>query len=110
MNNQYLIPANSKKSQLIFSIFTAFDLILFAIGVTTTIILMLLIKTNNIVVMLLMMMPGVLTGVLVMPIPNYHNVMGFLKSMLNYIGNRKQYYWKGWCVKDVYGRDFENRK
>ena len=110
MNNQYLIPANSKKSQLIFSIFTWFDLIMFAIGIATTIILMLAIKTDNIMVMIFLMMPGVVTGILVMPIPNYHNVMGFLKSMLNYIGSRKQYYWKGWCVKDVYGRDYESRK
>ena len=110
MNNQYLIPANSKKSQLIFSIFTGFDLAMFAIGVTTTIILMLLIKTSNIVIMTFLMMPGVLTGILVMPIPNYHNVMGFFKSMLHYFGSRKQYYWKGWCVKDVYGRYYEDRK
>ena len=110
MNNQYLIPANSKKSQLIFSIFTSFDLTMFAIGIATTIILMLLIKTDSMAVMILLMMPGVLTGLLVMPIPNYHNVMGFLKSMLNYLGSRKQYYWKGWCVKDVYGRNFEDRK
>lgn len=110
MENQYLIPANSKKSQLIFSIFTGFDLAMFAIGVATTVLLMLLIRTNSIVVMILMMLPGVLTGILVMPIPNYHNVMGFLKSMFNYLGSRKQYYWKGWCVKDVYGRDYQGRK
>lgn len=110
MNNQYLIPANSKKSQLIFSIFTGFDLAMFAIGIATTIILMLAIKTDSIAIMMLLMMPGVLTGLLVLPIPNYHNVMGFLKSMLNYFGSRKQYYWKGWCVKDVYGRNFEDRK
>ena len=110
MNNIYLIPANSKKSKLIFSIFTAFDLIMFAIGITTTIILMLLIRTNSIIVMTFLMLPGVLSGILVLPIPNYHNVLGFIKSMLNYLGSRKQYYWKGWCVKDVYGRDYENRK
>jgi hypothetical protein len=23
--------------------------------------------------------------------------------------SNKQYYWKGWCVKDVYGRDYEGR-
>ena len=110
MNNQYLIPANSKKSQLIFSIFTGFDLTMFAIGIVTTVVLMLLIRTNSIVIMALMMLPAVVTGVLVMPLPNYHNVMGFLKSMFNYISSRKQYYWKGWCVKDAYGRNYEGRR
>lgn len=110
MNNQYLIPANSKKSQLIFSIFKPFDLIMFAIGLTTTILLMVIIRTSNIVTMAFLLMPAIVTGILVLPIPNYHNVMGFLKSMFNFIGSRKQYYWKGWCVKDVYGRDYESRK
>ena len=110
MNNQFLIPANSKKSKLIFSIFTTFDLVMFAIGLSTSLLMMLLIRTSNIVVMALLIMPALVTGILVLPIPNYHNVMGFLKSMLNYASSRKQYYWKGWCVKDVYGRDYESRK
>ena len=109
MNNQFLIPANSKKSQLIFSIFTWFDLIFFAIGLTTTIFLMVLIKTSDIIIMAFLIMPAVITGIMVLPIPNYHNVMGFFKSMISYFSSRKQYYWKGWCVKDVYGRDFEGR-
>lgn len=110
MNNQYLIPANSKKSQLIFSIFTGFDLAMFATGIATTIILMVIIRTSNIITMAFLLMPAIVTGILVLPIPNYHNVMGFLKSMFNFLKSRKQYYWKGWCVKDVYGRDYENRK
>ena len=109
MNNQYLIPANSKKSQLIFSIFTSFDLIMFAIGVSVSFLLMLMIKTDNVVVMGFLIAPALITGVLVLPIPYYHNVMGFFGSMLNYLSSRKQYYWRGWCVKDAYGRDYESR-
>ncbi|MBR1417078.1 MAG: hypothetical protein IJ572_04600 [Bacilli bacterium] len=110
MNNQYLIPANSKKSKLIFSIFTGFDLALFAIGISTTLILMAIIRTSNIMVMAFLIMPAIVTGLLVMPIPNYHNVLGFFKSMYYYFSNRRNYRWRGWCVKDVYGRDYENRK
>ena len=110
MNNLYLIPANSKKSKLIFSIFTPFDLILFSIGVSTTIIMMLTIRTSDVWVMAGLLMPAVVTGILVLPIPNYHNVLRLLKSMMNYLSNNKQYYWRGWCVKDVYGRDYESRK
>ena len=110
MDNLYLIPANSKKSKLIFSIFTPFDLILFSIGVATTLVLMLTIKTSDILVMTGLVLPAIVTGILVLPIPNYHNVLRLLKSMLNFLSNRKQYYWRGWCVRDVYGRDYESRK
>lgn len=108
--NNYLIPANSKKSQLILGVFTMTDIILFASGIGVTALLLLIIRTNDIYQMIALVLPALITGTLVLPIPNYHNVMGFLNSFLNYLGSRKQYYWKGWCVKDVYGRDFEDRK
>lgn len=110
MNNLYLIPANSKKSQLIFSVFTVSDLILFGIGIVTTVILLITVtKSDGIFIMFLKVLPALITGILVLPIPNYHNVLGFFKSMINYLSSNKQYYWKGWCVKDVYGRDYEGR-
>ncbi len=108
--NNYLIPANSKKSQLIFSMFTWFDLTLFSIGIATSLLLLLLVKTNNVFGMVMLVMPALVTGALVLPIPNYHNVMGFIKSFINFINSNRRYYWKGWCVKDVYGRDYEDRK
>lgn len=103
--NQYLIPANSKKSQLIFSIFRPFDLIMFALGIITTLILMAIIQTDDIIIMAFLVAPAVITGILVLPIPYYHNVMGFFGSLLNYLSSRKRYYWKGWCVKNVYRGD-----
>ena len=110
MNNLYLIPANSKKSQLIFSVFNVFNLVLFGIGIATTVVLLITVtKSDSIAVMVLKVLPAIITGIMVLPIPNYHNVMGFFKSMINYLSNTKQYYWKGWCVKDVYGRDYESR-
>ena len=106
----YLIPANSKKSMLILGVFTFADLVMFGIGISVTLLLLLLLHTTSVSGMILIVLPAVITGVLVMPIPNYHNVLGFLNSFINFITNRRQYYWKGWCVKDVYGRDFEDRK
>ena len=108
--NNYLIPANSKKSQLIFSIFTWQDLVLFGVGLAVSLILMATIRTDDIFVMALLVAPAVISGALVLPIPNYHNVKGFFKSMISFFRGNKQYYWKGWCVKDVYGRDYEDRK
>ena len=108
--NNYLIPANSKKSQLILGVFRMGDIIMFGTGIGVTALLLLLIRTNSIYEMIALVLPALVTGLLVLPVPNYHNVLGFINSLLGYLGNRRQYYWKGWCVKDVYGRDFEDRK
>lgn len=43
----FLIPANTKKSMLIFGVFTTFDLILFGIGVGISIILLMLIAPTS---------------------------------------------------------------
>lgn len=106
----YLIPANSKKSMLILGVFTMTDLILFGAGIVTTGIMLLVIQSTSILTMIMKLLPALITGMLVMPVPNYHNVLGFLSSFFRFINSRKQYYWKGWCVKDVYGRDFKENK
>lgn len=98
--NEYLIPANSKKSQLILSVFNTVDLIIFGSGVAVTIIMLLIIKSSNIWVMLGIVSPALITGLLVMPIPNYHNVRTFIKNIYDFYTGRRQYLWKGWCVKD----------
>lgn len=46
--NSYLIPANTKKSMLIFGLFTKFDLILFGIGVGLSLILLLALPVEQI--------------------------------------------------------------
>ena len=95
--NNYLIPANSKKSQLILGFFNAVDLILFGSGVGITLILLLTIQSTDVVVMMLILAPALITGFLVMPVPNYHNVLQFIVNVYTYLSNRKRYYWKGWC-------------
>ena len=105
MNNQYLIPANSKKSQLIFSIFTVFDLVLFAIGIATTIILLIVVKSDSMVVMVLNILPAIVTGVLVLPIPNYHNMLVVVSELIGFFMNQRNFLWKGWCVRVGYKND-----
>lgn len=95
--NNYLIPANSKKSQLILGFFNMIDLILFGSGVLVTLVLLLTIQSTNIGVMILILSPALITGFLVMPVPNYHNVLQFIVNVYTYLSNRKRYYWKGWC-------------
>lgn len=96
--NRYLIPANSKKSQLIFGYFTGFDLAVFGIGILFTGVGLFFLKTNKIAEMLLILSPAIITGFLVMPVPNYHNVMTLLSNIWKFYTGRKKYYWRGWCV------------
>lgn len=105
MNNNYLIPANSKKSQLYFGLFNKFDLILFGSGVGFSLLMMSIIPANNFVLGIIICLPALVTGFLVFPVPNYHNVLTLLKSVWNFFTTRQRFIWKGWCVKDEFKED-----
>lgn len=100
--NQYLIPANSKRSLLIFGLFTKFDLILFGCGLGLTFLLLVTLPIQNPYVAVLAILPGLFTGFLVLPIPNYHNVMTFIKSAYTFYTGRRKFIWRGWCVNGKY--------
>lgn len=100
MDNNYLIPANSKKSMLIFGLFNTFDLALFAIGVSISIILLLILPVENIALAIITLTPGLVCSFLVFPIPNYHNVLTIMRSLIEFYTTRQKFIWKGWCVKD----------
>ena len=101
--NNYLIPANSKKSQLILGFFTPTDLILFGSGCTITIILLMVIQDSTLFEMILILIPALLTGLLVMPVMYYHNILQLITNIITYFSNTRKYYWKGWCVYDEFG-------
>ena len=98
----YLIPANSKKSMLIFGLFTMTDLIIFGCGIASTIILLLAISPSNLVAAIIDLLPVSITGLLVFPIPNYHNMMTVIQNIWIFYmyPERRQYAWKGWCFQD----------
>lgn len=100
---QFLIPANSKKSMLIFGVFDIFDLILFASGLGISILLLLLINPSSLLIAVLDISPGVICGFLVMPIPNYRNTRILLMEVYSFYTRREKFIWKGWCVKDEFG-------
>lgn len=102
MNTNYLIPANSKKSLLIFSMFNWFDLILFGIGLTVTIILLMVLSPASVWLAILDLAPALITGFLVMPIPNYHNTLTLIKDLYTFFTTRQKFIWKGWCVADEF--------
>ena len=96
----YLIPANSKKSMMIFGLFYTFDLILFASGVGLTLLLLLILPIGEFWIAMLAIAPAIITGFLVFPIPNYHNVLTVIINAIIFITSRQKYIWKGWCVMD----------
>lgn len=98
MGGSYLIPANSKKSMLILSFFTPVDLMVFGFGVGLSVLLLLIVNTQNLGILLLMLSPGLISSFLVLPIPNYHNIMTLIAVVYRYFTNRRRYIWRGWCV------------
>lgn len=94
----FLIPANSKKSLLYFGLFNMFDLILFGSGIAVTTILLLTLPVEQVVVAVIALMPALITGFLILPVPNYHNMITIIKNAIEFYSNRQQYYWKGWCA------------
>ncbi len=101
MNNNYLIPANSKKSMLILGFFTPVDLVIFGIGCTITLGLLFLLNDKmDMSSLLLVLCPALISAFLVMPVPNYHNVLQLLTNIILFGFNRKRLYWKGWCIRD----------
>ena len=106
--NQFLIPANSKKSMLIFGLFKPFDLALFGIGVGITLILLPILPITDLVYAIIALAPALITGFLVFPIPNYHNIRTAIMSLWSFYTERRVYYWKGWCFSN--GEEKDNNK
>lgn len=98
MNNMYLIPANTKKSLLIFNVFRTFDLILFGSGALFTLILLFAVPGDTLLTLIIKLAPVGITGVLVMPLPYYHNVLVFINEVYSFYMNKRVYLWKGWCA------------
>ncbi len=101
--NGYLVPANAKKGTLIFSMFRPFDLLLFAVGALISLGCLAIVPSTNMVAVLLAIIPGAVCGLLVVPIPNYHNVMCALISIYKFYTERRKYVWKGWCFYELIG-------
>lgn len=95
--NNFLIPANSKKSMLIFGLFNKVDLIMFGSGLVLTIILLLVLPIEIFWVAIIAIAPGLITGFLVLPVPNYHNMLTVIISAINFLTGRREFIWKGWC-------------
>ena len=100
--NGFLIPANSKKSMLIFGMFNGFDLGVLAIGVTITILLLLTLNLSSIGPTVLAVTPGAIAIILVFPVAHYNNVMTVIISIYKFFTSREKYIWRGWCYSEEF--------
>ena len=98
--NNFLIPANTKKSMLIFGLFTKFDLILFLIGIGVSLIFLLVLPVGKLPIAIIALLPALVTGFLVMPVPNYYNMRTLLTSAIKFYTNQRKFKWKGGCYLD----------
>ncbi len=96
----YLIPANTKNGQLILGIFKPFDLWLLSVGVLVSVFLLAIMPIESLSMTILVLTPGIVSGMLVFPIPYYHNTLTVIIELYTYLTSRQQYRWKGWCYKE----------
>ena len=101
--NGYLVPANSKKGTLILNIFRPIDLIMFGVGAGVSLLLLMIMPSDNTIGILISCLPVGITGLLVVPIPNYHNVLCAMQSIIRFFTERRNYYWRGWCFYEKFG-------
>ena len=96
--NEYLIPANSKRSQLWFSIFRPIDLAILICGAAVTLALMFILKGDTVNELVIKLSPIMICGLLVMPVPYYHNGLVFLQEVYLFYTRQSRYIWRGWCA------------
>lgn len=103
MNNYgYLVPANAKKALLIFSILRPVDAIILGSGVGISLIALLILGSAETWQLLVACIPMLVCLILVLPIPNYHNTLVAIQSIMRFNRERREYYWKGWCIYDEF--------
>lgn len=98
----YIIPANSKKSQLIFNVFRPLDLFgILLPGAFLTVLFLFIFPGDTISAIVIKLAPVSVALFLVMPIPYYHNVLVYLREVYIYFNSQRRYYWRGWCASYV---------
>lgn len=98
----YLVPANTKKSLLIMGMFRPIDTIILGVGIGISVIGLLIFNNASTLIMIVCCIPMLISLILIMPIPNYHNTLVALQSILRFYNERRRYIWKGWCIYDEF--------
>ena len=98
--NNYLIPANSKSGQLILGLFRPIDVWILSVGILISVTLLAFVSIDSLEATILILCPGVISGLLLFPIPYYHNTLTVITELYQFLTSRQQYRWKGWCYKE----------
>ena len=101
--NGSLVPANTKRSTLILGMYRPLpDLIILIAGTIMTIGLLIAFNDAGTFVMILSCLPMLTGALLTAPLPNYHNVLCVIQSILSFYDGRRNFIWKGWCMKNEF--------
>lgn len=83
--NNYLIPANSKSGQLILGLFRPIDVWILSIGIIISVFLLAFVSIDTLGTTILILSPGVISGLLVFPIPYYHNTLTVITELYEFL-------------------------
>ena len=100
--NGYLVPANTKKAMLILGMLRPIDTMILGVGVGISIIFLLIFQNASTWILIVACLPMLISLILVLPIPNYHNTLVALQSIIRFYNERRKYIWRGWCIYDEY--------
>ena len=93
----YLIPANSKRSMLIFGMFRPVDLGIFITGGVLTFMMIFANNPQNLTDVIIDLLPLLITATMVAPVPNQMNVWSFTVNVYSFLVHQRDYRWRGWC-------------
>ena len=96
--NSSLVPANTKKSTLILGMFRLVpDVVIVTTGTVMTVVLLAFLSDDGVTALILSLIPMFIGVLLVLPIPQYHNTLCAIQSILGFYQGRRKYVWRGWC-------------
>jgi len=108
--DNYLVPANAKRGTLWLNIFRPIDAAIFGIGILATLFLLVAFSDQGTLALIVCILPAGITGLLVLPIPNYHNVLCAIQCIIAFYTNSREYEWKGWCFYEQFINDEKSKK
>ncbi len=104
--NESLVPANTKRSTLILGMYRPLpDLAILVGGVAITVALLMVFNNAGTLIMILACLPMLIAVFLTLPLPNYHNVLCGIQSILAFYSGRRNFIWRGWCLKNEFKDD-----
>lgn len=99
-DNGYLVPANTKRATLILGMLRPKpDAIIAGVGAVTSLVALMATSTIGLWATIVSLLPLLIAVFLVLPIPNYHNTLCVIQSILDFYQRRKKYIWRGWCMR-----------